>query len=217
MTATAIDLNLGRHAVALARQQWGPQALQPIGPYLTALMPLVPECERQRRWHVVQTHSQQEATVENELAKLKLDAYCPREPKRVRVNACKHRTVKRPILVGYVFAGFDPELEHWEAIRGLRGVMRLMMWAERPIPIGEAEMARIQYIEQDRAGGRVAKLAPIELQVDVLVRILDPLSFAGLIGFITEVDHEKRQVHVEIEIFKRMVPLWLNPEQVEVV
>lgn len=216
MPADAINLRLGRHAVALAMQEWGPQALHPIGPHLSALRPLEPECDVHRRWHVVQTEPQQEKNVGERLREeCKLDAFCPTEPRMVRVNPVKHRMTFRPMLPGYVFAGFDPWWDRWQVIPRLRGVLRLLMIEQRPVPIPDPIIDHIRNREIEMAGGRIAKGPPITIRVGALLRILDPFSFAGLFGHAVEIDQDEHRLCVEIDIFGRMVPLWLAPEQLE--
>lgn len=185
--------------------------LYPITPQLSALLPLKPDCELQRRWYVVQTHAQQEATVESEIKKLKLDAYCPREPKMVRVNAVKHKPVKKPMMIGYVFAGYDPGYDRWEAIFGVRGVMRMLPW-----PVGEHEMQRVLYLELDRAGGRKANMPKIDLSIDDLVRILEG-PFASFLAFVRAVDEDRHEVKLEIDIFGRPTPFVISAQHVEAV
>lgn len=179
--------------------------LYPIAPSLTPLLPLKPECELQRRWYVVQTHAQQERTVESEIKKLKLDAYCPLEPKIVRINAAKNRTMQKPILIGYVFAGYDRDHDRnrWELIFGVRGVMRMLPW-----PVGDREMERVRSIEMDRAGGRKHNMPKIEMRAGDLVRVKTG-PFVDMLGFVDEVDEDKHEIRVDLDIFGRKVPLSL--------
>lgn len=194
------------------------QKLVPIGPHLSALRPTEPQSNLHRRWHVVQTEPQQEKEVAKHLDKeCKLDAFCPCEPARVRVNPMKHRTVSRPMMRGYVFAGFDVICDKWEAISDLRGVVRLLMIELRPVPIPEAVIEYIRRKELELAGGRLWKGHPIALNIGAMVRILEPFAFAGLFGHTVEIDQKKQIVDVEIDIFGRKVKLSLAPEQVEMV
>jgi transcription antitermination factor NusG len=211
-----IPIDLLRHAEALAIEEWGADALRPIGPHLTALLPLEPATDLQRRWHVVQTEPQQETDVSKRLEKeWRLDVFCPREPKRVRVNPVKHRTEMRPLLPGYIFVGFDVVYDRWREIPRLRGVLRLMMIALRPVPILDSVIEHIRRKEIELSGGRMSKRPPIVMATGILVRILEPLCFAGLFGFVTGIDQRQGVVCAEIDIFGRKVPLRLEPEQVE--
>jgi transcriptional antiterminator RfaH len=194
--------------------------LFPIGPHLTALLPLQPASDLQRRWHVVQTEPQQEGKVAEELDESKFDVFNPQVPKRIRVNPVRHRTVKRPMLPGYVFVGFDVRAEPWwDRIRDMRGVLRLLQIGERPVPVPNPviEHLRTVEVEENDGTGRPAKGPAITLKIGQFVRILEPFCFAGLFGNVTSIDDKAREIGVEIDIFGRMVPLRLEPEQMEVV
>lgn len=215
MQATSIDLEIGRHARDLAIAEWG---LLPIAPYLSALRPLEPESQLQRRFHVAQVEPQQENDVEKRLREdHRFDTFNPKEPKKVRVNPVRHRTVWRPMLVGYVFVGFDPSAENWQVIPQIRGVLRLLMVEMRPVPILGAVIDHIRQVEVERSSGRCAKRVAISIAVGTLVRILDPFCFAGLFGHVTKIDQDKQKVHVDVDIFGRATPLGLSPDQVEVI
>jgi transcription antitermination factor NusG len=213
-----IPIDLLRHAEALAIEEWGADALRPIGPHLTELLPLEPATDLQRRWHVVQTEPQQETDVSKRLEKeWRLDVFCPREPKRVRVSAYKHRTIMRAMLPGYLFVGFDVMWDRWQIIHDVRGVVRILMVDLRPVPIMQGVIDHLRRKEIELAGGRCRKHPPITLVVQTLVRILDPLAFAGLFGHIIEIDDKKHLLCTEIDIFGRKVKLSLAPEQVEAI
>ena len=197
--------------------------LFPIARFLTPLLPLVPACDLVRRWHVVQTEPQQELTVAKELEKAKFDAWCPKEPKKRRLRAERYCTVQRPMLPGYVLAGFDARREPWQAIRatqiihgerieGMRGVVRLFMISMRPVPIGEKEIARLQFEETERSSGRRAKSCDPSLQPDMLLRVLAG-PFSGFLGFAIEV--RKHDVLVELDIFGRKTRSTMGPDQFE--
>lgn len=192
--------------------------LIPIGPFLSALNPLEPASELQRRWHVVQVEPQQEAAVREKLIGLGLDVFSPVVPKRVRVNKHMHRIVFRPMLVGYTFVGFDHREEfRWGKISQVRGVLKLLTIGERPVPVPDAVIEHLRAKEIELSGSAPSKGPPITLAVGTYARIIEPLAFAGLFGKVVRVDQRARKVGVEIDLFGRMVPLLLEPESVEVV
>lgn len=188
--------------------------LMPIGPYLSALLPLDPATELHRRWYVVQVEPQQECKVADAIVKMKLDVFNPQQPRKVRVNPCRHRMVKRPLVPGYVFAGFDMR-ERWQAVIDIHGAVRLIMIGERPVPVPEKFIEHLRQKEIEENGGCATKGPKIRLVVGQFVRILEPVAFAGLWGVVIEIDEEKRKIKVEIDIFGRPVPVELEPEQVE--
>jgi transcription antitermination factor NusG len=202
--------------------------LFPIGPHLSALLPLEPATDLQRRWHVVQTEPQQESDVAEQIDKAKLDVFYPREPGKVRVGqrgqAHRHRPVMRPMLPGYVFAGFDVGWDPWECIidkgdgKPMRGAVRLIKIGERPVPVPEWQIDHLRMLETKLAGGECRKASPtILVTLKSLVKILEPFAFAGLFGTVEQIDQKQRLIGVEIDIFGRLVPLSLTPEQVEAV
>lgn len=198
-------------------------ALHPIGPFLSALRPLEPAADLHRRWHVVQVKPQQEVTVAEELKEAHLDVFAPVRPQRIRVSAIRHRIAMRPMLPGYLFAGFDAEHERWDTIRDMRGVLRVLMLdhitgdksERRPIPILQAVIDHLRKRELDLAGRGARKHPAIALIKGALVRVLEPVSFAGLFGHIVGINHQAHSLCVEIDMFGRLVPSWLLPEQVE--
>jgi transcription antitermination factor NusG len=216
MTAISIDLEKGRQAVALAKAEWGQDALLPIGPHLSALLPLEPASDLERRWHVVQTLSQQEGNVAGAIRKVKMDGYDPREPKSVRVNSVRRRVVWRPMLVGYVFAGFDPRYDNWEQIIDIRGVMRLFMFNLVPLPVPDAAIERIRQREFELSDGGLSRplASLLPAQVNDWVQIIDHPSFSGLLGIVIEVMPAKWRLIVEVDIFGQKVPVELSADQV---
>lgn len=193
--------------------------LVPIGPFLTALAPLKPECDLRREWYVVQVEPQQEARVAASIADARLDVFSPTIPKRIRVNKHLHRIARRPMLVGYVFAGFDVREEEilWGKIGDMRGVLRLLTIGERPVPVPGPIIDHLRTKEIELSGGPISKGPPITMKVGVYARILEPLAFAGLFAPIVSVDQKARRVGIELDIFGRKVPLLLEPESVEAV
>jgi transcriptional antiterminator NusG len=167
-----------------------------------------------RRWHVVQTEPQQEARVEAALEDARFGSYVPRVPKKIRIVRERYRTVMRPMLVGYVLAGFGPE-EEWEPIMDMRGVLRVFMINSRPVPIGATEMQRIWEAEERERQGkkRVSRFLP---DIMDFVQIKEG-PFAHFFGSVIEVDGEKFRVKVEIDIFGRPTPVELAGDQFEVV
>jgi transcription termination/antitermination protein NusG len=218
MAASSIDIRLGRHAVALARKLWGENTMLPIGPYLTALQPLEPQCDLIRQWHVVQTEPQQETKVAELLKAAKMDSYCPQQPRSVRVNAICRRTVMRPMLVGYVFAGFDVRFDRWELIRDMRGVLKLIQVKERPLPIAFGELDFIRLREAELTNGKNPKRPPIPHKIDDVVQLTeDAWSWSGCFGRVTKLLASQDRIVVGIDVFGRVTPVEVSVNQVRAV
>jgi transcription antitermination factor NusG len=174
----------------------------------------------ERRWHVVQTEPQREARVAERLVAHSFDVFNPRIRKRVRVNGVRSRFVMRPMLPGYTFVRFDPLRDAWWIIRrnqpGLPGVLRVLSWGERPVPVLDGVIEHLR--EREFALNRNRRRAPpIALKPSSYVRILAPLCFQGLFGVVTRILERSRTVDVEIDLFGRAVPMRLAPEQLEAV
>jgi transcriptional antiterminator RfaH len=203
--------------------------LLPIGPQLTALSPLAPASELQRRWHVVQVDARRQVARTEEdcehhddicdrIAELAFDVFNPQVTKRVRVYTGRHRTVRRPMLPGYLFAGFDARRECWQALIGVHGVLRVLMLEERPVPVPDAVIEHLRGREIELADQRRRRGQPIGLRIGAYVRIIEPLAFSGLFGTVASIDQRLGRIGVEIDIFGRMVQLHgLQPEMVEAV
>lgn len=191
--------------------------LYPLAPVLSHLEPLEPASDLNRQWHVVQCEPSQEARVADGLVReCKFDCYYPTESRKIRVNPLRHRNVERPMMPGYVFAGFDPS-EHWYQISELRGVIRLLKIGEQPAPVADRVIEHIRGLEIKRRGNTLKRKPMILLKPGTCVRLKEPLAYAGLLGFVTEVNQEQGKISVELELFGRRVPHWLQPEQVEAV
>jgi len=214
-----VENDITMHALRLLQMRVGGQItdgkLVPIGPYLSALLPLEPAANLQRHWHVVQTHSQKEGEVAEQIAKLRMDSYDPREPKSVRVNAVKRRVVRRPMLVGYTFAGFDVRSDPWELIGDMRGVMRLFKFDERPLPVPDAAIEQIRQQELELNEGGISRpCGPLPAKVGDWVQIIEHPSFSGLIGLVIETLALKWRLIVELDIFGQKAPVELSLDQV---
>lgn len=167
------------------------------------------------RWHVVTTEPQQERSVEEDFEQLGIAAYVPREPKSVKVNAVLRATQWRPMLPCYLFAGFDVTADLWRLIPGIRHVRRLFMINFRPVPIGEKEMQVLRQAEVD-ASQKKQKPPRLMCNIGDLVQIQEG-PFASFFGFVTAIDHKKRIVKVEVDIFGRKTPAEFVGDQLQIV
>lgn len=86
------------------------------------------------RWYVVQTTANREA-----IAKLNLEAqgfatFGPQVLKTVR-HARKLRTIRAALFPGYQFVALDLMRDRWRSVNGTRGVTRLIMGEDAPLPV----------------------------------------------------------------------------------
>jgi transcription antitermination factor NusG len=102
------------------------------------------------------------------------------------------------------------------SIQEMEGVIRLFMVDFHPIAIPWTVIARIQEIVaqwQDESEKRMMGT----VQVGNAVRIVDHGGFTGLFGEVVEIDEVQRRVRIDLEIFKRVTPMWLAEGKFEVV
>lgn len=189
-------------------------------PTLTVLQPLNPAYTVNRSWYVVQCEAQREQLAHDEISNRRFDVYWPRQQHRVTrrrvVGKPRHTHVQRSMFPGYLFAGFDAAEEEWPIITALRGVRRVLMIDLRPVPVAFHIIAHIrerEALNRIKGGNGMQTHAPVTLNIGSIVRINEPLAFAGLFGQVIE--HRGDRIRVEIDLFGRLVPLEITPESVE--
>lgn len=145
--ADSIDLNLGRHAVRLAEQEWG--GLKPLGEHLRPLMEEQerPFCEVSGDWYVVSIDPRHAELAKGEIAKLGPVPFLPMVPKRERHGRGSERTTYRPMFGPYLFAKCKGTAENWGRIKSARGVRRLLACEGRPMCISNAQMDVIRMVQ----------------------------------------------------------------------
>lgn len=167
--------------------------------------------------YVVQTAPGSEHMASGGLVGKGFPSYFPREPKSVKQNYLKRRLVWRPMLPCYVFTSFEPGTERWKRIFSIAGVVRLLMYGSRPVPVPEPCMSRIRQREAEKAAKAERKLVEITVKVGEWVQIVEHHSFSGFFGQVTELLEAKQRIIVEVELFGRQTPLEVSVNQVRVV
>lgn len=168
-----------------------------------------------RRWHVVHAMSGWEAGVAKAIEGNGMAAYLPQVERKVRVNARRHRSTKRPMYPGYLFAGFDPAGERWHSIKDIDGVIRVFMVCFRPIAVHWSAISRIKEIE---AAGEVDRNVRPLMSVSVgdAIRLTDSGGLTGLFSTVMEVDQDSRRIRIVLEMLHRAWPMWLDEGKFEV-
>src|SRR5262245_51075655 len=113
----------------------------------------------ERAWYVVQTRMRMELLAVDELISRNFPSYCPVVMRKVRISSTKHREVKRPLFVGYVFVRFNQTFDMWEDIRSLTTVLRILMMGAHPVPIPEKVMDRVKSVEKAQRPKPITGLA----------------------------------------------------------
>jgi len=228
LTKTTLDPVQVRHeAEELACQRWGDNwTARPVARKLVeswvAHRTQVPDVEVaaavSRRSYLLQVVPQQERSVAASLQESGFDAYVPREPKRVRVGH-HYQIVMKPMLSGYVFPIFDEARDRWQMIGDIRGVWRLFMWNERPVPIPEQA---IQHLHDEEAhliahGKRIRKAPiPVKFGPGAWVQLTD-MPWTGFIGQVHDWLVYKSRIRVAVDLFGRQSLIELSVNQVRAV
>ncbi len=143
----SMDANLGRHAMALARQEWGSLRLNPD----FAAIAHDPDrtCEVAGDWYVVSIEHQQEDLARREVAGRGMVPYLPMCPKRERHGRGARRTAWRPLLGLYMFVKCLPR--QFSHVTSARGVHRFLGMDSRPLAIDEYRIEVIRLVETEKA------------------------------------------------------------------
>ena len=201
-------------AEQLARQKWGPNALEP---HFAALMESPPPAAAlSRKYYLLAAAPQQEAKVGKALKDAGFDFYLPKEPKSVRVGHVKRRMVMKPMLPGYVFPIFDEHRDRWQIITrpddkgrgGIAGVLRLFLWGDRPAEVGDEALQRMRDRElEEQMRGNIKKTAsPYVAMPGHFVQIDDGGPWHGFIGEVVDLMARASRLLVELNVLGRKNP-----------
>lgn len=143
----SMDSSLGRHAMALAREEWGkPQPLD------HAFGPLMSDdarcCTTVGEWYVVSIEHQQGALAKAEIASRGMVAYLPMIPRSERHGRGGHRLVWRPLFGLYMFVRCVRS--QWGLATAARGVRRFLGRNGQPEPIEDHGIEVIRVVEAEK-------------------------------------------------------------------
>ncbi len=88
------------------------------------------------RWYAVQTLASRETGAQLHLNAQGFRTYLPMSLKTVN-HARKLTTVRRAVFPGYLFLVLNLGRDRWRSVNGTRGVARLVMGREAPLPVPE--------------------------------------------------------------------------------
>jgi transcriptional antiterminator NusG len=172
-----------------------------------------------KRWYIIHAYSNFENKVaesireqarQRGLTELFEEVMVPEE-KIVEVRRGRKVDAKRKFFPGYVLAKMDLTDEAFHLIKNTPKVTGFLGADNKPMPISEAEAARILHQVQE---GIERPKPSVSFEVGEQVRVSDG-PFASFNGVVEEVDDARSRLKVAVSIFGRATPVELEFGQVE--
>jgi len=127
------------------------------------------------------------------------------------------RIKKRRLFPGYVFVEMTMTDKSWNAIRSIPNVINFVSSGGAPTPLKDREgraIARLGGLEASEKKEPKAAKIEIHFQPGEVVKIKSG-AFADFMGNIHEINPEKREIKVMVNIFGRETPVLVRVEEVE--
>jgi len=172
-----------------------------------------------KRWYIVHAYSNFEKKVADSirdqvkqrgLAQLFDEVMVPTE-KVVEVRRGRKVDAERKFFPGYVLVKCDLTDEVYHLIKNTPKVTGFLGADNKPMPISDAEAARILHQVQE---GIERPKPSVSFEVGEQVRVSDG-PFASFNGTVEEVDDSRSRLKVAVSIFGRATPVELEFGQVE--
>jgi transcriptional antiterminator NusG len=172
-----------------------------------------------KQWYIVHTYSGFEGKVRDSLqqraeamgmADVIEEILIPTE-EVVEVREGKKKKSTRKFFPGYVLVKMAMSDEAWHVVKNTPKVTGFVGTGNKPVPLSEAEVARI--VNQVTVAADKPK-PKHEFQVGETVRIVDG-PFSNFTGQVEEVNEDRSTLKVMVTIFGRATPVELEFLQVE--
>jgi transcriptional antiterminator NusG len=173
------------------------------------------------RWYIIHAYSGFEGKVRDailsEAKRLGLehlveDIEVPTETV-TEVRRGKKVQSERKFFPGYVLAKLAMNDDVYHLVKNTPKVTGFLGSSGKPIPITEAEAARILDSKEEAAAKPKTQIR-VDYEIGDQVKVLDG-PFASFNGVVEELDFDKAKVKVSVSIFGRATPVELDFEQVE--
>lgn len=174
--------------------------------------------EADKKWYVIHTYSGYENKVKTTL-ELKVQSMgmedvigqilVPMEDEIDEKDGVK-KVVKRKIFPGYVLVNMEVNDRSWYVVRNTPGVTGFVGSATKPVPLSDSE---VEYILKSQGLGQQPKQT-IDVEVGETVRITSG-AFENRLGVVTEINHEKGTVQLNVEMFNRDTSVEVEFSQIE--
>jgi transcriptional antiterminator NusG len=168
------------------------------------------------QWYVVHAYSGHEEKVKKNLEKRIesmdmhdriLEVLVPMEDE-IEIKDGKRRHVQKRIFPGYILVRMILDDESWYVVRNTPGVTSFVGSGNKPVPLSEKDVSRIQKAQKKEPVIRV------EFQVGESVRVVDG-PFTDFHGKVDEINPERGKLKVLVNMFGRETPVELDLLQVE--
>ena len=172
-----------------------------------------------KRWYIIHAYSNFENKVADSirdqakqrgLSNLFEEVMVPKE-KVVEVRRGRKVDAERKFFPGYVLAKMELTDEAFHLIKNTPKVTGFLGADNKPMPISDAEAARILHQVQE---GIERPKPSVSFEVGEQVRVSDG-PFASFNGTVEEVDEARSRLKVAVSIFGRATPVELEFGQVE--